>query len=291
MHGGIQPGIAGRPRDCGIVGTGPQNLDRMATIYGPTTWDVYSRLDESLDPRGPDMLYDLAAEHIADGDTILDAGCRDAAHLIELARRHPRITGIGVEPVALHVEQARAAVQDAQLSNRITIHQGVVHDVPAPDGSIDFVWCRDVLVQVDDLRGGLRGLHRVMSGDARLLAYSSFATDRLDGADLAMMRRHLGWLDDNMLRPNMEAAFEGAGFVIDRVEEIRTEWREYLEERRQPTSKALLRLARLRRQRDDIVSWRGQEIYDHIEANLHHEVFLFLGKLEPVIHVLRRASP
>lgn len=273
------------------MGTGPQNLDRMATIYGPTTWDVYSRLDESLDPRGPDMLYDLAAEHIADGDTILDAGCRDAAHLIELARRHPRITGIGVEPVALHVEQARAAVQDAQLSDRITIHQGVVHDVPAPDGSIDFVWCRDVLVQVDDLRGGLRGLHRVMSGDARLLAYSSFATDRLDGADLAMMRRHLGWLDDNMRRPNMEAAFEGAGFVIDRVEEIRTEWREYLEERRQPTSKALLRLARLRRQRDDIVSWRGQEIYDHIEANLHHEVFLFLGKLEPVIHVLRRASP
>ena len=273
------------------MGTGPQNLDRMATIYGPTTWDVYSRLDESLDPRGPDMLYDLAAEHIADGGTILDAGCRDAAHLIELARRHPRITGIGVEPVSLHVEHARAAVQDAQLSDRITIHQGVVHDVPAPDGSIDFVWCRDVLVQVDDLRGGLRGLHRVMSGDARLLAYSSFATDRLDGADLAMMRRHLGWLDDNMLRPNMEAAFEGAGFVIDRVEEIRTEWREYLEERRQPTSKALLRLARLRRQRDDIVSWRGQEIYDHIEANLHHEVFLFLGKLEPVIHVLRRASP
>jgi hypothetical protein len=118
----------GRPRDCGLMGTGPQNLDRMTTIYGPTTWDVYSRLDESLGPRGPDMLYDLAAEHIAE------------------------------------------------------------------------------------------------------------------------------------------------------------------EERRQPTSKALLRVARLRRQPDDIVNWRGQETYDHIEANLHHEVFLFLRKLEPVIHVLRKQT-
>jgi hypothetical protein len=39
------------------------------------------------------------------------------------------------------------------------------------------------------------------------------------------------------------------------------------------------------------VRWRGQEIYDHIEANLHHEVFLFLGKLEPVVHVLGKVGP
>lgn len=269
------------------MGTGPRNLDRMATIYGPTTWDVYARLDESLDPRGPDMLYDLAAEHIAENATILDAGCRDATHLVELASRHSTITGIGIEPVAIHVDRERAAVKNAHLSDRITVHQGVLHDVPAPDNSIDFVWCRDVLVQVDDLLGGLRGLHRVMAPNARLLAYSAFVSDRLDGGDLQMMQRHLGWLDDNVRRPNMEAAFAATGFVIDGVEEIGTEWREFAEERTQPTSRALLRLARLRRQRDAIVAWRGQEIYDHIEANLHYEVFLLLGKLEPVVHVLR----
>jgi len=267
--------------------SGPQNLDRMTTIYGPTTWDVYERLDASLEPRGPEMLYDVAAELLDDGDVVLDAGCRDATHLIELTRRHPTITGIGVEPVAIHVDRARAAIDAARLGDRITIHQGVAHDVPAADGSIDFVWCRDVLVQVDDLVGGLRGLRRVMSRDARLLAYSSFATDRLDGQDLAMMRRHLGWLDDNVRRTFMESAYADAGFAIERVEEIGTEWREYAEERTQSTSRSLLHLARLRRQRDEIVAWRGQEIFDHIEANLHYEVFLFLGKLEPVIDVLR----
>jgi ubiquinone/menaquinone biosynthesis C-methylase UbiE len=270
------------------MGAGPQNLDRMTMAYGPTTWDVYARLDESLDPRGPDMLYDHAAEHIAEHATVLDAGCRDAAHLIELARRHPGMTGIGVEPVTVHVERAIAAVGEAGLAHRITIHQGVVHEVPAPDQSIDFVWSRDVLVQVDDLVGGLRGLHRVMTDEARLLVYSSFVTDRLDGVDLAMMRRHLGWLEDNVRREQMEAAFVSAGFAVERAEEIGTEWREYAEECTQPASRALLRLSRLRRQRDALVEWRGQEVYDHIEANLHYEVFLFLGKLEPVIHLLRK---
>jgi SAM-dependent methyltransferase len=262
----------------------------MALIYGPTTWDVYARLDESLHPRGPDMLYDVARDLIAEGDTMLDAGCRDATHLIELARRHPTTTGIGVEPVAIHVDRARAAVRDADLANRITIHQGVVQDVPSPAASIDFVWCRDVLVQVDDVIGGLRGLHRVMAPGARLLAYNSFATDRLEGRDLEMMRRHLGWLEGNMRRSDMEAAFATAGFGVGQIEEVGTEWREYAEERTQPASRALLRLSRLRRQRDDFVAWRGQEIYDHIEANLHYEVFLMLGKLQPVIYVLHKAA-
>jgi cyclopropane fatty-acyl-phospholipid synthase-like methyltransferase len=249
---------------------------------------VYERLDTSLEPRGPELLFDIAAEHISEGDTVLDGGCRDGAQLIELARRHPSITGVGVEPVEIHVERAVAAVHEAGLDDRITIHRGVLHDVPVDAGAIDFVWCRDVLVQVDDLVGGLRGLHRAMSPDARLLAYSAFATDRLDGQDLEMMRRHLGWLEGNVRRERMESAYDEAGFVIERVEEIGTEWRELGEERTQSTSRSLLHLARLRRQRDEIVAWRGQEIYDHIEANLHYEVFLFLGKFEPVIHVLRR---
>jgi hypothetical protein len=55
----------------------------------------------------------------------------------------------------------------------------------------------------------------------------------------------------------------------------------------QPVSRALLRLARLRRQREDIVAHHGQDIYDQVEANLHWELFQFLGKLEPLVHVLR----
>src|SRR5262245_33924536 len=269
----------------------PGNLEAMSTAYGPTTWDVYDRLDKSLDPRGPDTLYDMAADYISDGDKVLDVGSRNGEQLIELARRHPTITGVGIEPVRAHVDQAIEALRKApvDISRRIAVHQGIMQHLPLDDSGADFVWCRDVLVQVDDLVNGLTEVRRVMAPRARFLVYSSFATDRLAGADLEMMRRHLGWLEGQVRRKDMEHAYTQAGLVIERTEEIGTEWREYVDERTQSSTTALLRLSRLRRQRDEIVAWRGQEIYDHIEANLHYETFIMLGKFEPVVQVLRKA--
>ena len=75
-------------------------------FYGPTTWDVYARLDISLNPAGPESLFDTAATYVAAGQVVLDAGCRDGAHLIELVRRFD-VDGVGVEPVALHWSEPR----------------------------------------------------------------------------------------------------------------------------------------------------------------------------------------
>ncbi|HKE67369.1 MAG TPA: hypothetical protein VKB59_22410, partial [Micromonosporaceae bacterium] len=64
----------------------------------------------------------------------------------------------------------------------------------------------------------------------------------------------------------------------------------WAEERTQPVSRSLLQLSRLRRQRDEIIATRGQDVYDHVEAQLHWLLFQFLGKFNPVIHVLRTAD-
>jgi SAM-dependent methyltransferase len=266
----------------------PRNLGRLGRVYGPTTWDVYERLDVSLDPAGPDSLLDEAGRYVTAGHVVLDAGCRDAAHLIELVRRFD-VDGVGVEPVALHVERAVEAVHAADLADRITLHQGVMHDLPYPDAFFDFVWCRDVLEQVDDVRGALREVVRVMARDARLLVYTTVATDRLTTEDAALMRRHLGNVDGNLDRGALELAIGRSGLAVESVRVIGTEWREHAEERTQPVSRALLRLSRLRRQRDDIIVEHGRDIYDHVEANLHWELFQFLGKLEPLVYVLRGA--
>lgn len=264
----------------------PRNLDRLERIYGPITWGVYQRLDVSLDPAGPDSLLDTAGGYLAAGDVVLDAGCRDGAHLIELVRRFG-VDGVGVEPVALHVERGRAAVQVAGLAERISLHQGVLHDMPYPDKHFDFVWCRDVLEQVDDVAGALREVVRVMKPDARLLVYTIVATSLLTAEDAELMRRHLGNIHGNLDREALERTFEQSGLATESVRPIGTEWREYSEERTQPASRALLRLARLRRQRDDIIAVHGQDIFDHVEANLHWEVFQFLGKLDPIVYILR----
>ena len=264
----------------------PRDLQRFSRVYGPTTWDVYERLDVSLNPAGPDSLFDTAATYVAAGDIVLDAGCRDGAHLVELVRRFD-VRGVGVEPVALHVERAVAAALAAGLADRITIHRGVMHELPYPESYFDFVWCRDVLEQVDDLGGALVELARVMKPAARLLVYTTVTTDLLTAGDAEVMRRHLGNVEENLDRATLEAAFARSGFTVESFDVIGTEWREYAEERTQPVSRALLRLARLRRQRDDVVHQHGRDIYEHIEANLHWELFQFLGKLEPRVYVLR----
>ncbi len=265
----------------------PRNLDQLARVYGPATWDVYSQLDVTLNPAGPDSLHALAGEYLRPGNVVLDAGCRDARHLIRLVQENG-VTGVGVDPVALHVDRARAAVSAAGLGRRIDVHLGVMQALPQPACSFDLVWCRDVVEQVDDLESGLAELRRVMKPDARLVVYTTFATDRLDGRDAEMMCRHLGTLEANLDRAHVEGAFEGADLVIERQEVIGSTWQEHLAERTQPASTALLRLSRLRRRRDEVVAAHGKEIYDHVEANLHWEVFIMLGKLEPVVYVLTK---
>ncbi len=265
----------------------PRNLDKLARVYGPTTWDVYAQLDQTLSPPGPDSLHELAGQYLRPGDIVLDAGCRDAAHLIRLVGAND-VTGVGFDPVENHIERARAAVRAVGLQERITLHLGVMQDLPYPDSHFDFVWCRDVVEQVDDLNGGLAQVARVMKPDARLLVYTTFATDHLEGLDAEMMRRHLGNVHQNLDIKYVECTFEAVGLVVERKDVIGTAWRKYLEERTQPASKALLRLSRLRHQRDEIIAVHGQDIYDHIEANLHWQVFMLLGKLQPVVYVLAK---
>jgi ubiquinone/menaquinone biosynthesis C-methylase UbiE len=100
-------------------------------VYGPETWEIYDRLDESLDPRGPEALLALAVKLMTAASVVLDVGCRDAAHLIELVRT-TGASGVGLDPVTRLVEQARAAVRDAGLEGRVQIIEGVMQEMPFP---------------------------------------------------------------------------------------------------------------------------------------------------------------
>jgi SAM-dependent methyltransferase len=263
------------------------HLARLARVYSTETWSVYELLDRSLDPRGPDWLHARAGDYLRSGAVVLDAGCRDAAHLIRLVQAND-VVGIGIEPVAIHVARARAAVADAGLAQRIEIVHGTLEECASPDAYFDLIWCRDVLEQVEPLVPALRQAARVLKANGRLLVYTTVATELLEPGEAAMLRRHLGNVEPNLIEPSIEAAFDAAGLTIEDRDVIGTEWREYAEERTQPASTALLRLARLRRQRESVVASHGEDIYRHVEANLHWEVFQLLGKLRSIVYVLRR---
>jgi SAM-dependent methyltransferase len=264
----------------------PTHLEQMSRVYSDETWSVYELLDRSLEPRGPDSLHDLAAEYLAPGAVILDAGCRDAAHLIRLVRAHDA-TGVGVDPVEIHVARARAAVAAAELGARVEIVQGVMEALPHPDGHFDFIWCRDVVEQLDRLVPALKGAARVLKQGGHMLVYTVFVTDLVAPQEFELLERHMGNVSSNLVERNVEEAFDSAGLAIERKEAIGTEYKEYAEERTHPGSGTLLRIARLRRLRTSLIESHGEDIYNHVEANLHWEVFQFLGKLRPTAYVLR----
>jgi ubiquinone/menaquinone biosynthesis C-methylase UbiE len=263
------------------------NRTQLSRVYGDETWRVYDVLDESLAPVGPDSLYDLVEQYLAVGSRMLDAGCRDAAHLIRLIQRFGA-TGVGVDPVEVHIERARAAVEEAGVADRAEVRVGAMQDLPYPDGHFDFVWCRDVVEQVDDLDAALRQAFRVLDPSGHMLVYTTFVTDQLSTQEAELLNRHLGNVAANLIEANVETAFASAGFAIEQKDVIGTEWREHLEERTSAVSRDLLRLSRLRRQRDALIQRFGQDIYESVEANLHWGVFQFLGKLRPTVYILRR---
>ncbi|GIG71479.1 SAM-dependent methyltransferase [Phytomonospora endophytica] len=260
--------------------------DPLSRTYSPETWNVYDRLDVSLDPGGPDTLLDLAAEYLTGTPRILDAGCRDAAHLIELVTRHDA-TGVAADPVAVHIGWAREKVAEAGLSQQIEIFHGLAEDLPRPAAGFDLIWCRDVLEQVADLDAFTRALARLLAPGGRVIAYTSVVTELLEPGEAAMLRHHMGNVHENLHEPRLLDAFTAAGLTVERRVSIGTEWREWAEERTRPVSESLLRLSRLRRRREEIIAEHGLEIYLHAEANLHWLPYQFLGKLEAVVYVLR----
>jgi ubiquinone/menaquinone biosynthesis C-methylase UbiE len=256
-------------------------------VYGDETWRVYDALDESLAPSGVDSLYDLAGAYLTPGSRVLDAGCRDATHLLHLIERFG-VTGIGVDPVDMHVERARSAIESAGLVDRAEVFVGAMQDLPFPDEHFDLIWCRDVLSQVAELDRALQEAHRVLGRQGRMLVYTTFATDQLSPEESQLLSRHLGNVPANLVEANVEAALARAGFTVERKDSIGTEWREEIEERTGNVSRDLVRLSRLRRRGDQLVARFGQDIYDSAEANLHWGVFQFLGKLAPTVYVLGR---
>jgi SAM-dependent methyltransferase len=266
----------------------PENIARLQFMYGGHDEELDALLGESLAPRSPDHLLEVAESLLTPRSRLLDIGCRDARYLIPLVER-TGCTGIGIDPVDRNLERAQAAVEAVGLAQRIEIRGGVMEQIDEPDDSVDIVWCRDVLEGVQDLERGLSEIARVLKPDGAAVIYTIFATSRLEPGEAAAINGPLGGVIRNLDRAGVEAAFVHAGLRVETFDEIGTEFREYEEERSQRVSDSLLRLARLRRRRAEIVARFGAEKFELMEASLQWLAYLLLGKLEPLLYVLRVA--
>lgn len=253
--------------------------------------EFYSIVDSSLHPRSPDVLYDKLGVllHGANEARILDAGCRDATHMCEIAGRFDALVW-GIDLVESNVELARKNIADRGLSERVRAARGDIQSLGFEDDAFDVVWCRDMLTLAPDLRRAFSECARVLKPGGHMLIYTDFATDLMEPSEAERVYGPLGVRADNLSSGYFEAAFLESGFRIVERERIDGEWREWREEEGDShTSRQMLRIARMLRDRDSLVDRVGRKDYEIELADCYWGVYHLIGKLSGAIYVLRRA--
>jgi ubiquinone/menaquinone biosynthesis C-methylase UbiE len=248
--------------------------------------ELRSALQRSLEPRGTDWLHDaFAALGPEPGQLVVDVGSRDARHAIRLVRELG-LRAIALDPVQLHGELAHAAVAEAGLTGAIEIIEASIESMPLAAASADWIWCRDVLVHVDAQRG-LAECARVLRPGGAMVAYVTFATDRLEPREASELVAAMAL---RSLDPDeVEAAASRAGLVLRSRELLGSEWRErMIEEGEWDPADDLLQIARLGRRRTELAARYGESAVDAALGGLLWGVYQVLGKLCPSVYVWER---
>jgi SAM-dependent methyltransferase len=247
-------------------------------------------LDESLKPRGPELLYEIAGRlGLPPKADVLDLGCGEGRFSIELAKRFGfRVTG--VDPIPRHMELSaarrdNAATSDPQLRDLIRFELGAAEEIPLADEIIDLIWCREVLVLVEDLSTAFAECRRVLRPRGRMLIYQNCRTDRLEPREAELLAV-LGRFDVHQ----MESAFSAAGFEVEEFIELGSEIGERIEEDTREASRRLIHTARLLREPERYVAEFGQRAYDIMLSDCLWHVYRMIGKLSGRVYLLRIAG-
>lgn len=250
-------------------------------------------LDESIAPRGPEVLYDVAGGlDLPPAPQVLDIGCGRGAHSLELARRFGASV-LGIDPDRAALAEARDALGDAsrtdpRLAGRVRFTRGSAEAVPLEDGAVDLVWCRDVLCLVADLALAFREMARVLRPGGHAVVYQMVATDRLEPRERRELCAALDCVPASLDPGPADAAVAAAHLGVDHVLDLGAEWGEHEEERTHKAGRLLLQASRLLRDGDRYAERFGRRNVEIKYGDCLWHVYRLLGKLSGRVVVLSK---
>ena len=251
-------------------------------------------LDESLRPRGPDMLYDIVGKlGLPTRASVVDLGCGEGRHSIRLASDFG-FAVTGVDPVERHIELANEAVVrtaegDPPLRERVRFALGAAEEIPVEDASVDLIWCREVMMHVRDLEKAFRECRRILRDGGRMLLHQMFFTDRMEPKEMEWLRGGQSMVLDSWRTGPMEAAIASAGLEVESVEEFGGEWGEYAAEATGGPGRRLAHASRLLRDPERYIAKFGRTNYDIMLGDCLWHVYRMIGKLSGRVYLLGKA--
>lgn len=269
--------------------TTPLTVEQMYD-YWDLDWDEAMALtDMSLHPRPKDSIFDtLSTLGVGDESSVLDIGGRDATDGLAIAERFGcRV--IVVDPVQENVDDGERAIASHDHGALVDIHRGKINQIPVDDDTVDVVFSRDMMTHVEDLDGALIECRRVLVDTGSMLIHQVFETPLLEPAEKARICADLATVAERLSIDAFEVSVRRAGFTIQTIDPIGSEWLESFLER-EDGEKRLLRAARMRRNKHDIVARIGVAPYRVMQANNLWTIYRMIGKLEERLYTLTLAA-
>ncbi|MEY2432512.1 MAG: hypothetical protein QOC92_2237 [Acidimicrobiaceae bacterium] len=261
------------------------SIDESYDDY-PRIEDAFQRrLDESLQPRGPESLWELFATLApTPGASIVDVGCGEGGDTIELARRFD-LTVIGVDPVQRHVDLGRERAHEAGVGDHVTFELGTAERLSLDDGAADLIWSKEALMYAD-LNAAFNEFRRVLRPGGRGLVYQVFTGANMTDAEAEEFWRSGGTAKS--VRPDdMEHAINAARLsVTDRVD-FGSEWGEAGQERSGTPGRRLLHAARLLRAPGRYIDEFGDTAYRIMMSDCLWHIYRMIGKLHGAAFLFR----
>lgn len=197
------------------------------------------------------------------GDGVLDIACGYGGTLRELARLGCHATGIDISQVC--VDEARRAMTEAGLADRISVEVGDFHNIGSAPESWDACVCQESIIHSTDRPAVFAEVCRVLQPGG-VFAFSDILT--AEGAEIALVDaafERLG-VRGGATPHHYRRMAEAAGFEIEHVEErpkdIRTHYEKLAERLADPPAgldaKAAARIA------ENIDKWRAALSGGHI---------------------------
>ncbi len=266
--------------------TTPLTVEQMYGDWGIEWEDAVALADRSLGPRPAASIYDtFGTLGVGEGGYVLDIGGRDSAQALVLAERFGcRV--LTVDPVQANLDLGTADIANHEHGHLVENRLGTIDDIPAGDDAFDAVFARDMMGHVADLAGALAECRRVLVPGGGMVIHDVFATPLLEPKEAAWLCADLAQVPERLDGDLFERTVAEAGFTIELVDRVASEWLENLLER-EDGEKRLLRAARLNRDRDRLVEHMGVVPYRVVRGNNLWTIYRMIGKLEDRVYVIR----